>query len=128
MQLVGFDEPQKLGGIRWCVFCVGTAYSPEQMLRSGWLWEKQAGSGAFWEQFRIEEREIIWLFLSPKQGEPCEDVPVLLTEKARSCVSKGSLKHRSNGILALRLEARAFPFCLPFSTCCNTINFTPFFK
>lgn len=46
-------------------------YGLEKMPRSGRFWEKQAGRGAFWEQFRTEAREIIWLFLSAKQGEPC---------------------------------------------------------
>lgn len=78
--------------------------------------------------------EIIWLFLSPKQGEPCGDVPVLLLEKVRSCVSRGSLKHGMKWDLGSKPGSQVLSFLLAqrhvmvFSACCNTLHFTPFFS
>lgn len=73
-------------------------------------------------------------FFLLKQGEPCGDVPVLLMEKARSCVSRGFLKNRMQWDFGSKPGSHVLSFPLAqshvtvFSTCCNALNFTSFFE
>lgn len=70
--------------------------------------EKRSSGRAGWEQFRIEEREIFWLFLPHKQGEPCAGVLGLLMESAVTLWQGALSGTEHNRILVPSLSARSF--------------------